>query len=61
MEASLGKLLNFVGPKKSAEAGTLSNQVDAQILIFTGVRYERGAPPPTTTHADGKRRKRKRV
>ncbi|QYO77918.1 hypothetical protein [Devosia salina] len=55
----MGKLLKFEGRKKSASAGT---QVpgDAQILIFTGVRYERGTPPPPKNHSDT-RRKRKRV
>jgi hypothetical protein len=61
MEASLGKLLKFDGPKKQAEtAQSVSGQ--AQILIFTGVRYERGTPPPPpTTELSPKGRKRKRV
>ncbi|SMQ61003.1 hypothetical protein SAMN06295905_0458 [Devosia lucknowensis] len=57
-EAGLGKLLKFDGRKKSANAGTIVSG-GAQILIFTGVRYERGSPPPPTTHNDT-RRKRKR-
>ncbi|MEQ8600876.1 MAG: hypothetical protein RLP98_13220 [Devosia sp.] len=59
MEASLGKLIKFEGRKTSAGAGKQISG-DAQILIFTGVRYERGTPPPPTNHSDN-RRKRKRV
>ncbi|ODT81660.1 MAG: hypothetical protein ABS76_10915 [Pelagibacterium sp. SCN 64-44] len=59
MEASLGKLLRFAGRKKSADDGK-TTRGDAQILIFTGVRYERGTPPPDNSHAEGKRRKGKR-
>jgi hypothetical protein len=62
MEALLGKLLKFVGRKNSASTGRAGRHVsgDAQILIFTGVRYERGTPPPPNNHSDA-RRKRKRV
>jgi hypothetical protein len=59
LEASLGKLLNFDGRKKSARAGSTAVAGDAQILIFTGVRYERGTPPPPKSDFDTKRRKRK--
>jgi hypothetical protein len=59
LEASLGKLLKFDRLRKPATAGSLPSG-DAQILIFTGVRYERGTPPPPTTF-DAKGRKRKRV
>lgn len=59
MEASLGKLLIFAGRKKPADEGNIARG-DAQILIFTGVRYERGTTPPTDSHAEGKRRRRKR-
>jgi hypothetical protein len=58
MEVGLGKLLKFEGRKRSAKAGRQGSG-DAQILIFTGVRYERGTPPPPTKHSDA-RRKRKR-
>ncbi|MCP8884277.1 hypothetical protein NIM87_12235 [Devosia sp. XJ19-1] len=58
-EVGLGKLLKFEGRKKSANAGIQSSG-DAQILMFTGVRYERGTPSPPTNHSDT-RRKRKRV
>ena len=59
MEASLGKLIKFEGRKTSAGAGKQISG-DAQILIFTGVRYERGTPPSPTNRSDN-RRKRKRV
>ncbi len=58
MEVGLGKLLKFDRRKKPADAGTRVSG-DAQILIFTGVRYERGTPPPPNNHSDA-RRKRKR-
>ncbi len=58
-EAGLGKLLKFDGRKKSANAG-MQVPGDAEILIFTGVRYERGTPSPPNNHSDA-RRKRKRV
>jgi hypothetical protein len=58
-EASLGKLLQFAGRKKTASDGK-TTRGDAQILIFTGVRYERGTPPPAKTVDAAKRRKRKR-
>jgi len=60
MEAGLGKLLKFAGRKKPATDGKTSDGA-AQILIFTGVRYERGTPPPPKSVDDAKRRKRKRV
>ncbi|ODT68550.1 MAG: hypothetical protein ABS75_19980 [Pelagibacterium sp. SCN 63-23] len=59
MEASLGKLLKFAARTKSDTAGA-TRLGAAQILIFTGVRYERGTPPPPKDHVDAKRRKRKR-
>mgnify|MGYP001216088926 CR=1 FL=1 len=58
MEAILATVLKFEGRKLSAGAGSQISG-DAQILIFTGVRYERGTPPPPTKHSDT-RRKRKR-
>ena len=58
MEVCLGKLLKFEGRTRSANAGQQGSG-DAQILIFTGVRYERGTPPPPNNHSDA-RRKRKR-
>lgn len=59
MEAGLGKLLQFEGHKRSAETGPPVSG-DAQIFIFTGVRYERGTTPPPKSEFDTKRRKRKR-
>lgn len=59
MEAILGTLLKFAGWKRPT--GTGSPIIgDAQILIFTGVRYERDVPPPPKSEFDNKRRKRKR-
>jgi hypothetical protein len=55
----LGTLLKFSGPK-STVASARAKSGNAQILIFTGVRYERQTPPPPTTELDTKRRKRKR-
>ncbi len=60
-EASLGKLLKFDGQGRTVAAGRDLPHGGATILIFTGVRYERGLPPPTDTSFDSKRRKRKRV
>ena len=54
----MGKLLKFAGQKKSASDGKMTRGT-AQILMFTGVRYERGTPPPTDSD-ETKRRKRKR-
>ncbi len=59
MEASLGKLLKFDRRKRSAEErGAVPG--DAQIFIFTGVRYERGTPPPPKNGLVSGRGKRKR-
>ena len=57
LEDSLGKLVNFDRRRKPASAGK-RNPGDAQILMFTGVRYERGTPPTKTI--DPSRPKRKR-
>jgi hypothetical protein len=58
LEVGLGKLLKFEGRKSSASAGRQVSG-DAQILIFTGVRYERGTPPPPNNHSHtGRKRKR---
>ena len=58
MEAILATLLKFEGRKKSSGSGAVHTG-EAQILIFTGVRYERQTPPPKDEF-DNKRRKRKR-
>ncbi|UYO01263.1 MAG: hypothetical protein KIT02_00050 [Devosia sp.] len=60
MEASLGKLLKLAGHRKPAKPGDRPSG-DAQILIFTGVRYERGTSQPPDNRLDPSRRKRKRV
>ncbi len=61
MEDSLGKLVTFLQRPRTAPAEERPVG-DAKILIFTGVRYERGTPPqPPTTNADPSRGKRKRV
>ena len=59
MEVGLGKLLKFEGRKDSASAGRQVSG-DAQILIFTGVRYERGTSQPPNKRLDPTRPKRKR-
>ncbi len=43
LENSLGKLVKFDGRRASRTAGK-TGPADAQILLFTGVRYERGTP-----------------
>ena len=43
MENSLGTLVKFDDRRLPRAAGT-ARPVDAQILMFTGVRYERGTP-----------------
>jgi hypothetical protein len=61
MEAGLGKLLKFEVRKRSATARTAqAASGNAQILIFTGVRYERHAPLPPGSGIDNNGRKRKR-
>lgn len=59
MEVSLGKLLVFEKRDRPVKSGQpLSG--DAQIFMFTGVRYERGPTPPPTDRLDPSRRRRKR-
>ncbi|VDS06665.1 hypothetical protein DEVEQU_03829 [Devosia equisanguinis] len=59
MEAGLGKLLQLTGRARPATTGN-KPPGDAQILIFTGVRYERGITPPPNNRLDPSRPKRKR-
>ncbi|HEV7293622.1 hypothetical protein [Devosia sp. RR2S18] len=54
----MGKLVNFER-RNAPPAAADKPRGTAQILIFTGVRYERGAPPPST-RLDPTPRKRKR-
>jgi hypothetical protein len=59
LEDSLGKLVKFNGRSKTATSRA-NRPGGAQILIFTGVRYERGTPQPPNTRLDPTRPKRKR-
>ena len=59
LEDSLGKLVNFDRRRKPASAG-MRSAGDAQILMFTGVRYERGTPPSPSKTMGPPRPKRKR-
>jgi len=57
----LGKLVLFE-KRSRAETGTRTDgPTNAEILIFTGVRYERGAPTvptkPTASSSGGKRKR----
>ena len=59
LEDSLGKLVKFDQRRKGASSG-VTKPGNAQILIFTGVRYERGTSLPPTKRLDPTRPKRKR-
>ncbi|MET3926205.1 hypothetical protein ABIE28_002314 [Devosia sp. 2618] len=59
MEGSLGKLVKFDARLKTATRGA-PLPGNAQILIFTGVRYERGTLQPPNASLDPTRPKRKR-
>ena len=59
MEYSLGKLLKLEGRRKSLDAATRKPD-DAKILMFTGVRYERGTPSLPNKKSVDPRPKRKR-
>ena len=59
VEDSLGKLVKFDQRAKAANPER-SVPGSAQILIFTGVRYERGTSQPPNTRLDPTRPKRKR-
>ena len=59
LEDSLGKLVKFDQRTKAANPGS-SVPGNAQILIFTGVRYERGTSQPPNKRLDPTRPKRKR-
>jgi hypothetical protein len=55
----LGKLVQFEKREGGREDGKSQRQQDAEILIFTGVRYERdGTGAPTKPTASGNKRKR---
>ena len=59
LEDSLGKLVKF-DSRRSAVTSRVVKPGGAQILIFTGVRYERGTSQPPNTRLDPTRPKRKR-
>jgi hypothetical protein len=55
----LGKLVKFQSRRKpTTTAKTVAGA--AQILIFTGVRYERGTSPTSNNSIDPSRPKRRR-
>ncbi len=58
----MGKLVPFEGRRKDDRGAVRSDRTrKAEILIFTGVRYERGAPttePTKPTASSGGKRKR---
>jgi len=58
-EVAMGKLVNFER-RKPAHPPRQDQSQGAEILIFTGVRYERSAPV-TPTKPTSSRAKRKRV
>ncbi|WP_156461112.1 hypothetical protein [Devosia sp. Root436] len=55
----MGKLVKF-DQRPKADKGAASKPGNAQILIFTGVRYERGTSQPPNKRLDPTRPKRKR-
>ena len=58
-EAGLGKLVKFELRERRA-TGRTKPTGQAQILLFTGVRYERGTTWPASTLRDPSRPKRRR-
>jgi hypothetical protein len=55
----LGKLVQFEGRGKERGAAKPEPSASAEILIFTGVRYERqDTTPPKPTASSGSKRKR---
>jgi hypothetical protein len=58
-EKQLGKLVQFERRDKDRGGGTSARAESAEILIFTGVRYERDTSTiPTKPTASGTKRKR---
>ena len=55
----MGKLVKF-DPRQKAVTSGVKEPGNAQILIFTGVRYERGTSQPPETRLDPTRPKHKR-
>ena len=60
MEASLGKLVQFDGKGRQPRTRPVPAG-DAQIYLFTGVRYERDGTPVPSKPTGSARPKRKRV
>ena len=58
LEAGLGKLVKFELRERASSRTKLPG--DAQILLFTGVRYERGTTRPACDLRDPSRPKRRR-
>ncbi len=56
----MGKLVQFEGRVRSERTTKVGPSTEAEILIFTGVRYERdtGATPTKPTASSGGKRKR---
>jgi hypothetical protein len=61
-EAGLGKLVLFDRPVRPAVETRLRERREAEIVIFTGVRYERNdKPEPETRTDDPVKPRRKRL
>jgi hypothetical protein len=56
----LGKLVQFQNRKPERAEGRNEPTQSAEILIFTGIRYEREAPAVPTKPTSSPRSKRKR-
>ena len=59
-ERNLGKLVQFETKSRAAGSGKPGRSSTAEILIFTGVRYERDMPATPTKPTASPRTKRKR-
>lgn len=59
-ERQLGKLVHFEKRVVRPEAGKSPGSTNAEILIFTGVRYERDTPVTPTKPSSSPGTKRKR-
>lgn len=57
----MGKLVHFERGKRDSRSARTPRTEGAQILIFTGVRYERQDPAAPTKPTATPRTKRKRV
>jgi hypothetical protein len=60
LETIVGKLVQFERRGKGGTGARTDRATEAEILIFTGVRYERqtGATPTKPTASSGGKRKR---